>query len=131
MKTYLYVAFGSALAGVARFWISSVFAQRFGDKSWFATLLVNVTGSFLIGLLASLSATYERFNSAADLRHFLIAGFCGGYTTFSAFSLQTLDMLKAGAWIHAAAYSAGSVFCSALLASRSDIAPHRCRFAKK
>lgn len=79
-----------------RFAISSMLAQRFGEKFPIGTLLVNISGSFLIGVFAALSAKNESFHAATGLRQFLMIGVCGGYTTFSAFSLQTMEMLKGG-----------------------------------
>lgn len=96
--TYLAVGLGSALGGMGRFWIAGLVSQRWGDNFPWGTILVNVSGSFLIGLLAALS-THDgqpRWNPAT--LHFLLAGICGGYTTFSAFSLQTLKLLQAGNW---------------------------------
>ncbi len=92
-----------------RFAISAMLAQRFGEKAAIGTLLVNVTGSFLIGLLAAVSAKNESFHAATGLRQFLMIGVCGGYTTFSAFSLQTMEMLKAGEIWQSGLYVAGSV----------------------
>lgn len=109
LQTYLWVALGSALGGVVRFGISSILAQRFGEKMPIGTLLVNISGSFLIGLLAALSARNESFHAATGLRQFLMIGVCGGYTTFSAFSLQTLEMLKAGQIWQPGLYVVGSV----------------------
>ncbi|MBA4149458.1 MAG: fluoride efflux transporter CrcB [Verrucomicrobia bacterium] len=109
MQTYLWIALGSALGGVMRFAISAMLAQRFGEKAAIGTLLVNVTGSFLIGLLAAVSAKNESFHAATGLRQFLMIGVCGGYTTFSAFSLQTMEMLKAGEIWQSGLYVAGSV----------------------
>lgn len=109
LQTYLLVALGSALGGVLRFGISAMLAQRFGEKFPVATLLVNVTGSLLIGVLAALSVKSESFHAATGLRQFLMIGVCGGYTTFSAFSLQTMEMLKAGQFLHSAFYVTSSV----------------------
>jgi CrcB protein len=109
---YLQVGLGSALGGVARFWLSNLIAQRSGNPFPWGTLMVNVLGSFLIGLLASLVTgdtqlppRYRPFVS-----HFFIAGICGGFTTFSAFSWQTLRLLQEGALAQALGNIAGSVF---------------------
>ncbi len=99
--TYLWIALGGALGSVMRFWMSNAVAQRFGATLPWGTLFVNVTGSFLIGVLAGLSAPGGRFAGADSFRQFFIVGICGGYTTFSAFSIQTLDLIRAGQLLHA------------------------------
>lgn len=98
MGTYLLVALGSALGGAARHGVSEAIlrhADPAGVPWW--TILVNVTGSFAIGYFAQSLAS-----DAHDARAFLLAGLLGGYTTFSAFSLQTLDLARAGDWTGAA-----------------------------
>jgi len=77
-------------------------------------LLVNVLGSFVIGLIAALTAPDGRIFMGSTARLALMAGVCGGYTTFSSFSLQTLSLLNDGEWSYASANIAGSVvFCLA------------------
>jgi fluoride exporter len=99
--TYLAVGLGSALGGMGRFWIAGAVGQRWGDSFPWGTILVNISESFVIGLLAALSTQdgQPRWNAAT--LNFLLAGICGGYTTFSAFSLQTLKLLQAGNWTQA------------------------------
>ena len=99
--TYLWIALGGALGSVMRFWMSNAVTQRFGTTPMWGTLFVNVTGSFLIGVLAGLSAPGGRFAGTDSFRQFFIVGVCGGYTTFSAFSIQTLDLIRAGQVLHA------------------------------
>jgi CrcB protein len=99
--TYLWIALGGALGSVMRFWMSNAVTQRFGMTLPWGTLFVNVTGSFLIGVLAGLSAPGGRLAGADSFRQFFIVGICGGYTTFSAFSIQTLDLIRAGQLLHA------------------------------
>ena len=96
LMTYLCVAAGGALGSVARFVIATFIARRFGESFPWGTILVNVTGSFLIGLLAAFSESGGRLAGAITLQRFLIVGVCGGYTTFSAFSVQTLDLARNG-----------------------------------
>lgn len=103
VKTYFWVAAGSALGGMGRFWLSNLFEQA-GNKIPWTTLFINVSGSFLIGLLASLTDPTGRFPASPALRHFFMAGLCGGYTTFSAFSWQTLKLAQNGAGLAAASY---------------------------
>ena len=99
--TYFWVASGGALGSVGRYWLSGVVATRVGESFPWGTLVVNVTGSFVIGLLAALTEPDSRMVASSGFRQFLMVGVCGGYTTFSAFSLQTLNLLQAGKWLYA------------------------------
>jgi CrcB protein len=107
--TYLWVALGGAIGSVARFWLTGLVAALTGPRFPWGTLLINVTGSFLIGLVAGLTLAPERVAWHPDARIFLMTGFCGGYTTFSAFSLQTLELLQGGEPIAALGYIGSSV----------------------
>jgi len=106
--TYLLVALGSAIGGVARYWCSGLVAARAGEAFPWGTLVVNVTGSFIIGALAAMSEPDGRWYLSPGARQFLMIGVLGGYTTFSSFSLQTLNLLREGQWL----YAAGNVFAS-------------------
>lgn len=97
--TYLWVALGSALGGVARHWCSGVAARLWGETFPWGTIIVNVAGSFVIGLFATLTAPDGRVAASSEARLFVMVGLCGGYTTFSAFSLQSLVLARAGEWI--------------------------------
>jgi len=110
---YLWVAIGGALGSVSRFWLSGLIASRFGETFPFGTLLVNVTGSFLIGIFAALAVPEGRMDSQsrAFATQFLMIGVCGGYTTFSSFSLQTLNLLRDREWL----YAGGNVILSVIL----------------
>ena len=101
MGNYLFIALGSALGGVLRYFLSGVVAQRFGESFPFGTLLVNISGSFLIGFIFTISGTEGRVLFSPTTRNFLMAGICGGYTTFSSFSLQTLSLARDGEWLYA------------------------------
>ena len=109
MLTYLSIALGGALGSVARFWMSGVVAARFDSKFPWGTLFVNVIGSLLIGVFSALSERGGQLAEATTLRQFLVVGICGGYTTFSAFSVQTLDLMRAGSWPAVAGNVLGSV----------------------
>ncbi len=109
--TFLWIAIGGALGSVARFWCSNIIAERFGSTLPWGTIAVNISGSFLIGLLAALYGPGGRFSNQAMVRELLIVGFCGGYTTFSAFSMQTFDLMRTGEWMTAA----GNVLLSVTL----------------
>jgi CrcB protein len=88
---------------VTRFWLSGAVAQRFGDAIPWGTILVNVTGSFVIGAFAAVTGPDGRWLAGAAWRPFFMAGVCGGYTTFSSFSLQTLNLARGGEWFSAGA----------------------------
>ena len=106
---YLWIALGSALGGVGRYWLSGVIARRFGEAFPVGTLVVNATGSFVIGFIASLTRPEGRLLLSASGRQFLMVGICGGYTTFSSFSLQTLNLAREGEWFYAGANVVASV----------------------
>lgn len=98
MITYLWIALGSALGGIARYWVSGFVASHIGETFPFGTLTANVTGSFVIGFFATLTAPDGRLFLSSDTRQFVMMGICGGYTTFSSFSLQTLALARDGEW---------------------------------
>jgi len=106
---YLWIAGGSALGGVARYWLSGVVATAFGETFPWGTLIVNVSGSFVIGLFATLTDPDGRLFVSSEMRQFVMVGIVGGYTTFSSFSIQTLSLLRDGQWASAGANIAGSV----------------------
>jgi CrcB protein len=96
------VVVGGALGSLCRFWLSHLFvALGMGSFPW-ATILANVSGSLAIGLVATLTAPEGRVVALPETRAFLMVGFCGGYTTFSSFSLQTLALAQEGNWLQAA-----------------------------
>jgi CrcB protein len=96
LMTTMWVAVGGALGSVARFWLAIAVAERLEEIFPWGTLTVNVIGSFIIGFTAVLTGPDGRLYVPADARIFVIAGFCGGFTTFSTFSLQTLTLLRDG-----------------------------------
>jgi len=109
VTTYLWIALGSALGGVGRYALSSAIANWFGQGFPWGTLIINVTGSFVIGFFAALTGPDGRLLVAADTRQFVMVGLCGGYTTFSSFSLQTLTLAQDGEFLRAALNIGGSV----------------------
>jgi CrcB protein len=97
--SYLWVAIGSALGGVARFAVSGFLAESIGEVFPWGTLVVNVSGSFIIGFFATLTGPDGRYLVGTTARQFVMIGICGGYTTFSSFSLQTLNLARDGDWL--------------------------------
>ncbi len=112
MLAYLWIAFGGALGSVARYWFSGLVARQFGETFPWGTLLVNVSGSLVIGFFAALTGPDGRWLVPAWFRQqFFMLGLCGGYTTFSSFSLQTLNLAEEGEWLYAGANIVLSVVC--------------------
>ena len=93
---YFWVMLGSALGGGGRYWLSGLAAHSIGETFPVGTLIVNVTGSFVIGFFAALTGPDGRIFVGSDARQFVMTGLCGGYTTFSSFSLQTLNLARDG-----------------------------------
>ncbi|AYJ84674.1 fluoride efflux transporter CrcB (plasmid) [Sphingomonas paeninsulae] len=107
--TALWIAAGGALGTLVRYWINLLVTARVGEAMPWGTIGINISGSFIIGFVAALTEEGGRFMLSPELRLFLIVGFCGGYTTFSSFSLQTLALLQSGEPGRAAANVIGSV----------------------
>lgn len=103
MLSYLWIGVGGALGSVLRFWLSGLVERDFGQTFPWGTLLVNVSGSLVIGFFAALTGPEGRWLAAPSLREFFLIGICGGYTTFSSFSLQTLNLAQEGQWFRAGA----------------------------
>ncbi len=94
---------GSALGGAARYGLSGLAAHHVGEAFPIGTLIVNVTGCFVIGFFAVLTGPDGRVFVSSDARQFVMTGICGGYTTFSSFSLQTLNLARDSQWLFAGA----------------------------
>lgn len=99
--TTLLIALGSALGGTLRYWLSGLIAGWVGQTFPWGTLVINITGSFAIGLFGTLTAPDGRVFVPGEWRQFFMVGICGGYTTFSSFSLQTLALAQDGEWLWA------------------------------
>ncbi|HEX3626198.1 MAG TPA: fluoride efflux transporter CrcB [Verrucomicrobiae bacterium] len=106
--TYFWIALGGALGSMGRFWIDGLVSRHF-DIFPAGTLVINVTGSFLISFFGTLTSTEGRWLVPSNTRIFFMTGVCGGYTTFSSFSWQTLNLARDGEWRFAGLYIVMSV----------------------
>jgi fluoride exporter len=111
MLNYISVMIGGALGTGARFWLSGFVAERAGELFPLGTLVVNVSGSFVIGFFAAFTDPEGPFLVSPRLRQFFMIGVCGGYTTFSSFSLQTVDLIRDGDWSKAGLNTLLSFVC--------------------
>lgn len=109
MTTYLYIAAGGALGSMARYWMAGAIDGRLNMAFPWGTVLVNILGSFAIGIFAAMAAGESRWGLSDAGRLFLMVGICGGFTTFSSFSLQTLGLLREGLLLRAGGHIAVSV----------------------
>lgn len=106
MKVILAIGIGSFIGGISRYLLSQLVQSKFLSTFPFGTLGVNIIGCFLIGLVFGLA---DRGNLTQEWRLFLATGIMGGFTTFSAFSNETVSMLRDGQLWYAAAYVISSV----------------------
>ena len=114
MKIYLWIALGSALGGAARYGVAGAIDRHMLGAFPWGILLVNVLGSLLIGLVATLTDPSGRLFVNSTAQQFFMTGVFGGFTTFSAFSLQVLNLVRDGRWETASAYIVASlVLCLA------------------
>ena len=111
MAAYLWIAIGGALGSMGRYWISGLVAERYVHAFPWNTLVVNVTGSLVIGVFGALTGPEGRWFASPGVRQFFMVGICGGYTTFSSFSLQTLNLMREREWL----YASGNAVLSVLL----------------
>lgn len=102
-----YIAAGSAIGGMARYLLGGMLQRQTGATFPVGTLIINITGSFLLGLI--LRYAVDSPTLSAEARAFLTIGFCGGYTTFSTFSYETVALMEDGQWPRAALYVSLSV----------------------
>jgi len=108
----LLISLGAALGANARYWVSNWAAQRWGAAFPYGTILINLTGSLLIGLFLTLAA--ERFLIDPRLRLLLTVGFLGAYTTFSTYSFESYNLFARGQWLLAALNAFGSTIAGIL-----------------
>jgi CrcB protein len=106
---YLWIFVGSAIGGMARYWVSGAVARRIGETFPWGTVIINISGSFLIAFFGAVAIQHGSFPVPADVRTFLMVGFCGGYTTVSSFALQTLNLARDSEWLWATANVIGSI----------------------
>lgn len=107
--SYLLVAVGGAIGSVGRAWVGIFAARLFGIGFPWGTMIINVLGSAVIGVVAATALSPSRTILSPELRIFLMVGFCGGFTTFSSFSLQTFELLRDGRPAAALANAVASV----------------------
>ena len=107
MRTFWAVAIGAALGGVARYYLASAIQHRVGATFPWGTLVINVSGSLLLGVLMRYALATP--SVSAELRAFLTTGFCGGYTTFSTYSYETAALLEDGQYGRAGTYALASM----------------------
>jgi CrcB protein len=108
-KSYALVGLGSVFGGMARFWVTGFVGEKLGTKFPWHTIIINITGSLVIGALYAMILPEGRLNtSRIVVLQLLMYGLCGGFTTFSSFSVQTLTLAQAGQWL----WAAGNVLIS-------------------
>lgn len=118
----LIVMAGGALGTLARY-VLSVLAHPISDRLPWGTMIINVTGSLVIGFFGTLTLAAGRYPASDSVRLFVMVGLCGGYTTFSSFSLQTLDLMRSGGMARAAInVTASVVLCVAAVAAGHFVA---------
>ena len=122
LQAYLLVAVGSGIGGAARLWLSTLVARGAGTTFPWGTLAVNALGCLLVGLLAAMFEPSSPLHVRQDLRVMLVVGVLGGFTTFSAFSLETLLLVQRGAPLAAASYTVMSIALCLLAAAGGYLA---------
>jgi CrcB protein len=124
MPETLWVALGGAIGSVARYWIAA-WALPVSRTLPVGTIGINIAGSFIIAFFGTLTLASGRFPASESARLFVMVGICGGFTTFSSFSLQTLDLLRGGAWGRALTNVGLSlILCLASVAAGHALASH-------
>jgi CrcB protein len=119
---YLWVAIGSAIGGVLRYAISRAMEPVSQGLPW-GTIVVNISGCFVIGFFGTLTLQGTRYAVPEATRIFVMVGICGGFTTFSSFSLQTFNLIRSGDWLRALSNVLVSVvFCLLAVAAGHHLA---------
>jgi|SRR6185312_6623893 len=112
LKAFTLVGIGGAIGSIGRFLVSQYVQSRFATSHFpYGTLLVNITGCFIIGVIFGIA---EKTEILAEWRLLLVTGICGGYTTFSAFSFESISLLRTGSLLHFAVYVSASVILGLL-----------------
>ncbi len=124
MTNTLFIALGGAIGSVGRYWFG-LWMLPLSRSLPLGTVLINIAGSFLIGFFGTLTLESGRYPVSEPARLFVMVGICGGFTTFSSFSLQTLDLMRSGAWNRALLNVGMSVLlCLAAVAAGHALASH-------
>lgn len=120
MIGYFWIGLGGALGSIGRAWLAATVARITGPQFPWGTILINIIGSFVIGFFGTLTANGDRFAMPVDARAFVMIGICGGFTTFSSFSLQTLELVRDGRM----AQALGNIALSVMLCLSAVAAGH-------
>ncbi len=107
MKTFWAIAFGAAVGGVSRYYLSAAVQHRMGSGFPWGTLLINITGSIILGFIMRYALATP--GVSVELRVLLTTGFCGGYTTFSTYSYETATLMEDGQFARAGTYALASI----------------------
>ena len=130
MTLYLWIALGGALGSVARFALAGWIGRGWGEGFPWGTVVVNVLGCFAIGFFAAATSSGGRWPGGAAGRAFFMTGVLGGFTTFSSFSLQTLELARDGMWLRAGANAIGSLGLCLLAVWLGHVAAVACNPAR-
>jgi CrcB protein len=112
MERFLLISIGAILGANARYWVGDWAAQRWGSAFPLGTLLINLSGSFVLGLFITLAT--ERFMLDPRWRTFFAIGFLGAYTTFSTYTYESMNLINQGQWLAGLANLLGSALLGAL-----------------
>jgi CrcB protein len=122
--SYLWVTLGSAIGGLLRYAITRL-TLHLSIEFPYGTIFINVLGSFVIGYFGTLTLQSGKYSASDNMRIFVMVGLCGGFTTFSSFSLQTFDLLRTGSWGRAAANVILSVVLCVSAVAAGHLLAHR------